>query len=93
MSAIEIGGFVHRKTLDAAIGAAKTFWSDFDIATHYEVQNKLHGICLELSFQAFGIQAHWTAFADIVNAAVKLDENISKEAIYQIFELTGVCVK
>lgn len=93
MNATAGSGRVQKKTLDVAISGAREFWNDFNVSTHFETQSRLHGIFRELSFQVVGNSSHWTMFADLVNAAVKLDENISDETIYEIFRLTGVCVE
>ena len=92
MNATAGSGRVQKKTLDAAISGRGSFGT---ISTFHALRNAEPPSrdFRELSFRSSAIRAHWTLFADLVNAAVKLDENISDKTIYEIFRLTGVCVE
>ena len=79
---------VKKETMDELVRVVRKYWAtgdtDFFDATHRKAR--------KLSEQAFGSEAKWLQFCDILNGAICLNRNVSNDTIYKIFGLLGINV-
>jgi hypothetical protein len=77
---------VKKETIDELVRVIRKFWATGDT----DILDLKHRKASELSEQAFGSDAKWLQFCDIVNGAVLLNRNVSNDIIYKIFGLLGI---
>ena len=79
---------VKKATIDEMAWLVRKFWSSGDT----NIFNAKYRKASELSEQAFGSNAKWLQFCDILDGAICLNRNVSNDTIYKIFGLLGINV-
>ena len=77
---------VKKETMDELARLVRKYWSSGDVDLFGAKYRKAS----ELSKQAFGIDARWLQFCDILDGAICLNRNVSNDIIYKIFGLLGI---
>ena len=77
---------VNKTTMDELARLVRKYWSSGDT----DLFDAKYRKASELSEQAFGSDAKWLQFCDIVDGAICLNQNVSNDIIYQIFGLLGI---
>jgi len=74
--------------MDELARLVRKYWSSGDT----DLFDAKYRKASELSEQAFGSDAKWLQFCDIVDGAICLNRNVSNDIIYKIFGLLGINV-
>ena len=78
---------VKKETMDELARIVRKYWATGDT----DILDAKHRKGRELSEQAFGSDANWLQFCDIVDGAIRLNRNLSNDIIYKIFGL--LCIE
>lgn len=76
-----------KETVDELARVIRKYWATGDT----DILDLKHRKASELSEQAFGSDAKWLQFCDILNGAICLNRNVSNDTIYKIFGL--LCIE
>ena len=77
---------VKKETMDELARVIRKYWATGDT----DILDATHRKARKLSEQAFGSDAKWLQFCDILNGAINLNQNTSNDTIYKIFGLLGI---
>ena len=77
---------VKKETMDEQARIVRKYWATGDVDLFGAKYRKAY----ELSEQAYGSNAKWLQFCDILDSAICLNQNVSNDIIYQIFGLLGI---
>jgi len=78
---------VKKETMDELARIIRKYWATGDT----DILDAKHRKARELSEQAFGSDAKWLQFCDIVDGAIYLNRNVPNDTIYKIFGL--LCIE
>ena len=78
---------VKKETMDELARITRKYWTTGDT----DILDAKHRKARELSEQAFGSDAKWLQFCDIVDGAIYLNRNVPNDTIYKIFGL--LCIE
>lgn len=78
---------VKKETMDELARLVRKYWATGD----KDILDAKHRKASELSEQAFGSDAKWLQFCDILDGAICLNRNVSNDIIYKIFGL--LCIE
>ncbi|MDD4279926.1 MAG: hypothetical protein PHX74_09360 [Candidatus Sumerlaeales bacterium] len=79
---------VNKTTMDELARIVRKYWATGDT----DLFDAKYRKASELSEQAFGSNAKWLQFCDILDGAICLNRNVSNDTIYKIFGLLGINV-
>ena len=79
---------VNKTTMDELARIVRKYWATGD----KDLFDAKYWKASELSEQAFGSDAKWLQFCDILDGAINLNQNTSNDTIYKIFGLLGINV-
>lgn len=78
---------VKKETMDELARITRKYWATGDKG----ILDAKHKKASELSEQAFGSDANWLQFCDILDGVICLNRNVSNDTIYKIFGL--LCIE
>lgn len=78
---------VKKETMDELARITRKYWTTGDT----DIFDAKHRKARELSEQAFGSDAKWLQFCDIVDGVICLNRNVPNDTIYKIFGL--LCIE
>ena len=79
---------VKKETMDELALVVRKYWATGDT----DILDAKYRKASELSEQAFGSDAKWLQFYDILDSVINLNQNTSNDTIYKIFGLLGIKV-